>query len=63
MVERGVKSEGGEERKRKIENVGIGIRIEKGKKRRKKRSKKKSLQHRSFAYGLPLHYSVRLLVA
>lgn len=28
-----------------------------------RRSKKKSLQHRSFAYGLPLHYSVRLLVA
>lgn len=27
------------------------------------KAKKKRLQHLSFAYGLPLHYSVRLLAA
>ena len=30
---------------------------------KKKEAKKKRLQHESFAYGLPLHYSVSLLAA
>lgn len=35
----------------------------KKKEKGKKKKEKKRLQHESFAYGLPLHYSVSLLAA